>query len=620
MFEEYKWVEFANGSVQNRGNIVDIMRLDGLIPKENPRECYRGFYRYNSDFLNYVKKNHTVKGWNGEAYTDYIWIDIDDPNDLDKSLSRARTLVNRLRLEYSINDDIPIFFSGCKGFHVGLDSRYFGLSPSSGMPKTCKKIASFIANDLNIDTSIYEAVRLFRIENTINGKSGLYKIGLTDNELQKLSINQIKELAKTKRNVKLNIAEVSDGLLNDLAISLKEGNVSQPIRSTEGRINKINLNGTKLCFWRIMQGVEQGIRDECAIRLATDYAKKGMPAQIAYEYLKAWNNLNHPSLEDNEIKAKIASAFGSQVYDYGCNDDILKKFCHEDCFLFGDIEKKDDIIPIYQMVQLSEIYKEYVKNLDKKKILYPCLPKISKVMRGHRPGEVTTVLARPGIGKSLLGQSLLHFVANIQKVPGCMFSMEMPKELIFERGVSMEFEMETDEVEKAYVRNNYADIESHISLLNNIYYVDKCNLSLNDMRSILESIGNIGFVVIDYMSLIKGIGKDIYEQVSYIARRLKDFAKETNTAVFTICQVSRAGGDGTEPINLTHARDSGAIEEGADFVIGLWRDPTNQKEVIARLLKGRRGGIGETENMKLLGESVKFISTEDWRLENNENV
>lgn len=615
LFPDHKWVEFANGSIQNRGHIVDATKINGLLPQVGPKECYRSFYRYTIDFGEYVKQNNTVSGWHGEAYTDYIWIDIDDPVDLSKSLDRARILLGRLQTEYGINDDIPIFFSGSKGFHIGIDARYFNLHPSSGLPKICRQLAILIAQDLNIDTAIYDPVRLFRLNNTINGKSGLYKIPLTEQELNTKDIEEIKILARTARDISFERAEVHDGLLSGLVESIKESPVSKPLTKSEGRLNKMALHGTKLCLWRIMQGVGEGIRDEAAIRLASDYAKKGMPPEITHAQLKTWNGFNMPPLSDQEITAKVASAYGSQIYDFGCNDDCLQQFCHEDCFLFGKEDQKSDPIPVYQMSQLSDIYREYVKNIATKKLLYPCLPNISKAMRGHRPSEVTTILARPGIGKSLIGQTLLHYVAKIQKVAGVMFSLEMPKELVFERGVSIELEVSTDSVEYDYLHDRSQRIENHVNGINNIYYVDKSNLSLGDMQATIERIGNIGLVVIDYMSLVKGIGGNIYERTSYVARNAKNLAKETETSVIILCQVARKDGDEYTPIGIDDGRDSGAIEEGSDFMIGMWRNPDNDKEIACRLNKGRRGGAGTQEYMTLIGESVKFVSTDDWGLE-----
>ena len=97
-------------------------------------------------------------------------------------------------------------------------------------------------------------------------------------------------------------------------------------------------------------------------------------------------------------------------------------------------------------------------------------------------------------------------------------------------------------------------------------------------------------------------GNSIYERTSYVARQLKTLAKVTNAAVMMLSQVSRKAGDGTEPITLEHGRDSGAIEEGADFLIGMWRDDTVENLIHAQLLKARRGGSGIFDKITMADE------------------
>ena len=60
--------------------------------------------------------------------------------------------------------------------------------------------------------------------------------------------------------------------------------------------------------------------------------------------------------------------------------------------------------------------------------------------------------------------------------------------------------------------------------------------------------------------------------------------------------MSRKGGDGEIEISLDMGRGSGAIEEGADFVLGLWQAPKNGDDgdfdLICRILKNRKGPKG----------------------------
>jgi len=48
-------------------------------------------------------------------------------------------------------------------------------------------------------------------------------------------------------------------------------------------------------------------------------------------------------------------------------------------------------------------------------------------------------------------------------------------------------------------------------------------------------------------------------------------AKALNIPVVLVSQVSRKGGDGDIEISMEMGRGSGAIEEAADFVLGLWQ-------------------------------------------------
>src|SRR5262249_44832465 len=96
-----------------------------------------------------------------------------------------------------------------------------------------------------------------------------------------------------------------------------------------------------------------------------------------------------------------------------------------------------------------------------------------------------------------------------------------------------------------------------------------------------------------------------YEQVSLVARELKNFAKRHRVALVVLCQVDREGGTGGEPITLKMGRDSGAIEEAADYLLGIWRPELREGidkqeragvrgEFKVRVLKNRSGAAYKT--------------------------
>ncbi|HZE87641.1 MAG TPA: hypothetical protein VE090_05580 [Methylomirabilota bacterium] len=98
-------------------------------------------------------------------------------------------------------NEIRLWFSGFKGFHVQVLFEALGIEPDENLHAIFKVIASNFKKQLNLttlDMRIYEKVRLWRLENSINSKSGLYKIPLYLEEMY-LPLEGIKEMAQSQR-------------------------------------------------------------------------------------------------------------------------------------------------------------------------------------------------------------------------------------------------------------------------------------------------------------------------------------------------------------------------------------------------------------------------------------
>ena len=106
--------------------------------------------------------------------------------------------------------------------------------------------------------------------------------------------------------------------------------------------------------------------------------------------------------------------------------------------------------------------------------------------------------------------------------------------------------------------------------------------------------GPVNLIAIDYLGLLdtRELDKSLYGQVSRAAREMKNLAKRRNLAVLCLCQVSRsAGDDGSQPLTINSARESGAIEEAADFLLGMYRPDMDgdDKTIMVQILKNRKG-------------------------------
>jgi len=146
-----------------------------------------------------------------------------------------------------------------------------------------------------------------------------------------------------------------------------------------------------------------------------------------------------------------------------------------------------------------------------------------------------------------------------------------------------------------------------------IYIDDTPGIRITEIRSrarkLAQETGNLGLILIDYLQLITGTGRENRQQeVSEISRQLKILAKELKVPVIALSQLSRGVEQRQDkrPV-LSDIRESGSIEQDADIVAFLYRDdyydragdeeeegiPNNKVEVIIE--KNRSGARGTVE-------------------------
>lgn len=133
-----------------------------------------------------------------------MFLDIDNRS-LEKSQSSVQRLVDFLYDNWGLSDyAVNSFFSGSKGFHVLLDTRIFAdkMKPSknlylihSAIRRRIPRLAGI--DESLIDQSVCAKTQFISVNNTRNSKSGLYKIYLELHEFFNLSIEEIKDMAKT---------------------------------------------------------------------------------------------------------------------------------------------------------------------------------------------------------------------------------------------------------------------------------------------------------------------------------------------------------------------------------------------------------------------------------------
>lgn len=194
------------GTCQNERRLVDWPSAFQAYSQcderaEVVREAYLSAFRFGLEFKEHLSTRGTTKGFAGECYAEWLWFDIDREGDIDSATNDARKIAGALAYSYDIDEDaILCFFSGSKGYHIGLPLSACGSpKPSVTFNKVCRTFADSVASQAGvaIDTSIYDRVRAFRAPSSRHPKTGLFKRCLSVAALLRLQTSRIITLAES---------------------------------------------------------------------------------------------------------------------------------------------------------------------------------------------------------------------------------------------------------------------------------------------------------------------------------------------------------------------------------------------------------------------------------------
>jgi hypothetical protein len=150
-------------------------------------------------FSEHFEPKHSEAGYAGPCGADWIFWDIDKADDLAAALQDARRLVGQiLDTHRDLDEDqLLIFLSGAKGFHIGMPMTWIP-EPSPSFHQTARVFCQTLADSagVTIDTSIYSCTRLFRAPNSKHPKTGLYKRRFIYRDFMNLKLEALRDLAK----------------------------------------------------------------------------------------------------------------------------------------------------------------------------------------------------------------------------------------------------------------------------------------------------------------------------------------------------------------------------------------------------------------------------------------
>ena len=243
---------------------------------------------------------------------------------------------------------------------------------------------------------------------------------------------------------------------------------------------------------------------------------------------------------------------------------------------------------------------------------------------GFQPSDFVLIAARPSMGKTAFVLNVVDHIAVRKNMPCMVFSLEMSKEQLVNRMLSMESRVDSQKLRTGTLSDSDWDaVVEGIGTIGNSKLIidDTPGISIMELRSKCRKVKleyGLSVVIIDYLQLMsgskKGGGDNRQQEISDISRSLKALARELHAPVIALSQLSRACETRQDhrPM-LSDLRESGAIEQDADVVMFLYRDDyynkdtehPNEAEVI--IAKQRNGPIG-TVTLIWKPEYTKFVN------------
>jgi archaellum biogenesis ATPase FlaH len=267
------------------------------------------------------------------------------------------------------------------------------------------------------------------------------------------------------------------------------------------------------------------------------------------------------------------------------------------------------------LLSVHDAYAEWldVKSLTGIQLGYEMIDK--KLEPGLLPTQVMIVLAKTGAGKTIWTLNTFHRMVLAKPDVRILFvSLEQTRSEWFERA------------RRIYRFYNLAARDTDVLgfFEDRLMLIDKNRVSEEELVGCIEQYEfELGhkpdLVAIDYLGYWSRAYKgEPYERTSKAVMALKAIAKEHRIAILAPHQVSRVVKFG-EGMEADAGRDSGVVEETADFLLTLWAEDSRagktpeEKSGIVNLKigKSRHGGTGTQCQLQFAPLSLAMIPVGD---------
>ncbi len=256
---------------------------------------------------------------------------------------------------------------------------------------------------------------------------------------------------------------------------------------------------------------------------------------------------------------------------------------------------------------------------------------------GLVPGSVTTIGARPGVGKTVIGlQIALHAAVTLGQPVGYT-SLEMSRHDLLLRAYanlgSLDYKRLQRSPKDPLTEAEWRAVSRAAEQVraSGLVIPDRASATAAQIRADIRRVqrrrGSCALWVVAYLQLVTPADPRVVreQQIAGIMRALKLTGLSTKVAVVLLAQLSREGEKSGRPPVLTDLRESGSIEQDSDNVLLLHRlldvglagagptpdSPLGPDEIAGLLAKHRRGSTGHFVG-QFIGHHQR-IAPRQWR-------
>ena len=236
---------------------------------------------------------------------------------------------------------------------------------------------------------------------------------------------------------------------------------------------------------------------------------------------------------------------------------------------------------------------------------------INDLTLGWRPGDLVIIAARTSVGKTtFVTNTSMHSALTGKR--WARFDYEMTREQLEDRILSELSGVDCTRIQSGILgQADFGRLGPALEQMAACHYIinDRAGLTILDIRRAcrrIKSDGGLDGIIIDYVQLMPGSierkSATRTEEITDIAKRAKELARELHVPVFLISQLKRSEG---RP-RVDDLRESGGLEQAADLVGLLHRPDARVSGTTEFILGKQRNGPTGTVNLTIKRDTLTF--------------